>query len=144
MERRVSLIGLGVRDLARSRAFYEAIGLKAASNSTDEIVFIRMNGGMALSLYGWDALADDAQISPEGSGFRGVSLSHNVRSREEVMPILEAAALAGGRIVKPAQDVFWGGHSGYFADPDGHLWEVAFNPYRPDGTFNELDEPRCG
>src|SRR5262245_13401188 len=102
MERRVSLIGLGVRDLARARAFYEAMGLKAASNSNDEIGFIRMNGGMALSLYGWDELAEDAQVSPQGSGFRGISLAHNVRTREEVAPILEAAARAGGRIVKPA------------------------------------------
>ncbi|HVY03255.1 MAG TPA: VOC family protein, partial [Caulobacterales bacterium] len=102
MERRVSLITLGVRDLARSRAFYEAIGFRPSSSSQDEIVFIQLSGGVALALFGWDALAEDAQVSPEGHGFRGVTLAHNVRAREEVAPILAEAARAGGRIVKPA------------------------------------------
>jgi predicted lactoylglutathione lyase len=139
MERRVSLITLGVRDLARSRAFYEAIGFRPSSSSQDEIVFIQLSGGVALALFGWDALAEDAQVSPEGHGFRGVTLAHNVRAREEVAPILAEAARAGGRIVKPAQDVFWGGHCGYFADLDGHLWEVAFNPNQPTGAFHLPD-----
>jgi predicted lactoylglutathione lyase len=139
MERRVSLITLGVRDLARSRAFYEAIGFRPSSSSQDEIVFIQLSGGVALALFGWDALAEDARVSPEGHGFRGVTLAHNVRAREEVAPILAEAARAGGRIVKPAQDVFWGGHCGYFADLDGHLWEVAFNPNQPTGAFHLPD-----
>ena len=90
-----------------------------------------------LALYPWDKLAEDAQVSNEGHGFRGVTLAHNVRERKEVHEVLTQAAAAGGKIIKPAQDVFWGGHSGYFADPDGHLWEVCWNPHFPlaeDGT----------
>ena len=84
-----------------------------------------------LALYGRDALAEDAHLPPDGRGFGGITLAHNVRRREDVAAVLAEAEAAGGRILKPAQDVFWGGHSGYFADPDGHPWEVAWNPYFP-------------
>jgi uncharacterized protein len=128
MEPRISLITLGVADLARARAFYEALGFRASSASQGDIVFFQA-GSMALALYPRAALAGDAQVAPEGAGFRGQAMAHNVRERAQVALVLAEAAAAGGVVVKPAQDVFWGGHSGYFADPDGHLWEVAWNPF---------------
>jgi uncharacterized protein len=137
MDTRISIVTLGVRDLARARAFYEALGFTASRASQGDIVFFQA-GGQALALYPWDKLAEDAESAPAGSGFRGVTLAHNVRAKEDVAPVLAAAAAAGGAIVKPAHDAFWGGHSGYFADPDGHLWEVAWNPFFPlaaDGTL---------
>ena len=137
MEQRLSLVTLGVRDVARARAFYEKLGFKRVAGD-DKVCFFQL-GGIGLSLYGWDALAEDALQAPAGQGFRGISLAHNVRAKEDVARVLAEAAAAGGRIVKPAQDVFWGGHSGYFADPDGHLWEVAWNPGFPiaaDGTIH--------
>jgi len=136
MEQRMSIVTLGVRDLARARAFYDALGWRAKSDDGGIIAYNLL--GMALALYPWEELAGDAGVPPVGEGFRGVTLAHNVRTKEEVAATLAAAAQAGGRIVKPAQDVFWGGHSGYFADPDGHLWEVAWNPPAPlgaDGRF---------
>jgi uncharacterized protein len=100
------------------------------------VVVFKM-GGTVLALYPWDKLAEDAQVPDEGHGFRGVTLAHNVREQKEVSEVLALAAASGGKIIKPEQDVFWGGHSGYFADPDGHLWEVCWNPHFPladDGT----------
>jgi len=138
MEQRLSLITLGVRDLKRARAFYDALGWQAASEEHAQSMVPYNLNGMAIGLFGWDDLAADAGVPPDGQGFRGVALAYNVRAKEEVGQILAAVAQAGGRIVKPAQDTFWGGHAGYFADPDGHLWEVAFNPYAPlapDGSF---------
>lgn len=128
MERRINFITLGVGDLGRARAFYEKLGFHVSSASKDDIVFMQL-GALALSLYPRADLARDVGVSAEGSGFRGVTLAQNARSKEEVAVVLAEAEAAGGRIVKPAQDVFWGGHSGYFADPDGHLWEIAWNPY---------------
>ncbi len=107
-----------------------------SSASNENIAFFK-TGGAVLALYPWDKLAEDAQVPVEGHGFRGVTLAHNVRERKEVGEVLALASASGGKIVKPAQDVFWGGHSGYFADPDGHLWEVCWNPHFPladDGT----------
>ncbi len=128
MEPRLSLLTLGVADVARSRAFYERLGFTASPTSNQSVTFFPA-GGVVLALYGRDALAEDAHVPPEGSGFGGVALAHNVRRREEVAAVLAEAEAAGGRVLKPAQDVFWGGHSGYFADPDGHPWEVAWNPF---------------
>lgn len=136
MEPRISLITLGVVDMTRARAFYEALGFVASSTSTADVTFFPA-GGAVLGLFGWDPLAQDAGVHPSGDGFRGVTVAHNVRAKDDVAIVLSAAEAAGGRIVKPAQDVFWGGHHGYFADPDGHLWEVAWNPFFPlaaDGT----------
>ncbi len=130
MEPRVSIITLGVANLARSRAFYEALGFHASSASQGDIVFFQA-GGLGIALYPRAALAEDANVAEAGSGFRGLTIAHNVRAKEEVGAVLAEAQAAGGRMVKPAQDVFWGGHSGYFADPDGHLWEVAWNPHLP-------------
>lgn len=128
MEARLSLVTLGVADLARARAFYLALGFPLRPESRERIAFFQLQG-LWLSLYARDALAEDIGCDAEGGGFRGITLAHNVRTKEDVARVLAEAETAGGRIVKPAQDVFWGGHSGYFADPDGHLWEVAFNPF---------------
>lgn len=137
MEPRITLITLGVRDLARAKRFYEAIGFSISERGDETIAFIDA-GGVALGLYGWDALAEDAAASAEGAGFRGVAIAHNVKSKDEVAQVLAEAAQAGARIVKPGQDAPWGGHSGYFADPDGHLWEVAYSDawkFQPDGAL---------
>ncbi len=137
MDPRCSIVTLGSADLATARAFYEqGLGWKPASCSNEGIVFMQL-GGLVLALYPWEKLAEDARVPAEGRGFRGVTLAQNVRAKEDVARILGEAEKAGGRIVKPAQDVFWGGHSGYFADPDGHLWEVAWNPFF---TLNERGE----
>jgi catechol 2,3-dioxygenase-like lactoylglutathione lyase family enzyme len=125
---RPTVITLGVADVARSRRFYEALGLKAAPSPNEHIAFFD-TGGIILALYGQGALAEDATVDGRGSGFRFVTIAHNVRARADVAERLAAAERAGALIVKPAQDVFWGGHSGYFADPDGHLWEVPWNPH---------------
>lgn len=93
-----------------------------------DAAFFMLNGSW-LSLYPWNALAEDATVSKKGGGFRGITLAHVVSSKEEVVEVLNQAVHAGGKLVKQAQDVFWGGYSGYFADPDGHLWEVAWNPH---------------
>jgi hypothetical protein len=129
MRPRVHIITLGVKDVERSKRFYEkGLGFKVSSASQDDVVFF-LTEGLVLALYPQATLAEDAMVSEKGSGFRGVTLAHNVENKDEVAEILKEAEKAGAKIVKPAQDVFWGGHSGYFADPDGHLWEVAWNPH---------------
>ena len=141
MEQRVSLITLGVEDLARSRAFYERLGWRRSFKKAEGVAFFQ-TGGMAVSLYPRRDLAADAGVSAEGSGFRAVALAHNTRSREEVDDVLREAERAGGRIVKPGKDAFWGGYSGCFSDPDGFLWEVAWNPgfaVAADGTIRLPD-----
>jgi uncharacterized protein len=133
LESRISMIALGVRNLPLAVKFYrDGLGFSLSSASNENIAFFKM-GGTVLALYPWDKLAEDAQVPPEGNGFRGVTLAHNVRERNEVSEVLALAAASGGKIIKQAQDVFWGGHSGYFADPDGHLWEVCWNPHFPLG-----------
>jgi uncharacterized protein len=128
MEQRLSVVTLGVSDLERARRFYEE-GLGWQRSTADkDIIFFQINGAV-LALFPRHHLAADAQVPSEGSGFRGVTLAYCTRTREEVDAVLAEAGKAGGRILKPAQDVFWGGYSGYFADPDGHLWEVAWNPH---------------
>ena len=140
MEQRLSLVTLGVADLARSRRFYEeGLGWRASGASTGEVAFFQL-GGIALALWGREALAEDArQPGPgPGGGFSGIALAHDVRTREEVDAALARARAAGGRVPRPAGDAPWGGYTGYFADPDGHLWEVAWNPHftlRDDGSL---------
>jgi catechol 2,3-dioxygenase-like lactoylglutathione lyase family enzyme len=136
MEQRLTVITLGVADLARSRRFYcEGLGWSAAPGSNDDIVFIPV-GQIVLALYPRTLLAEDAGLPAGAGGFDGVTLAQNVRTREEVDAALARAVQAGARLSRPAQEVFWGGYSGYFLDPDGHAWEVAFNPHwglTPDG-----------
>jgi uncharacterized protein len=127
MEQRVSIITLGVADLKRSREFYERLGWHRSMANSDGIAFFQA-GGMALALYPRQELAKDANMPPDGQGFSGVSLAYNTRSRAEVDSVLEAAVAAGATLVRPAQEAFWGGYSGYFSDLDGFLWEVAWNP----------------
>jgi predicted lactoylglutathione lyase len=127
MEQRVSLITLGVADLNRSREFYERLGWRRSMAKAEGIVFFQL-GGMALALYPRDKLAEDASVASEGHGFSGMTLAYNTRTREEVDSVLLQAVAAGAEILKPAKEAFWGGYSGYFADPDGFLWEVAWNP----------------
>ncbi len=136
MEQRMSLITLGVADLARARRFYEGLGWRVGLAVEGEVVFFQLNG-LILTLYPRAALARDAGVAEAGSGFSGITLAHNVRGEAEVDAVLGEAARVGGRIVRPAHRAEWGGYSGYFADPDGHLWEVAHNPDFPiDGAGN--------
>jgi predicted lactoylglutathione lyase len=121
-------VTLGVQDLARSRSFYEALGFHSSSGSNESITFMDA-GGVVLALYRRKLLADDANIPSEGSGFGGVTLARNVGSKAKVDAALGVAKKAGATILKPAQQAFWGGYSGYFTDPDGHPWEVAYNPH---------------
>lgn len=128
MEPRLTLITLGVADVARARAFYEALGFKAARASQESVAFLPA-GGVVLALWGRAALAEDAGVAETPTGFAGIALAHNARSEADVDKALAEAAAAGAKLIKPAQKTFWGGYAGYFADPDGHLWEVAHNPY---------------
>ena len=125
MEQRLSLITLGVRDLARARAFYEAIGWR--SRTTDDDIAFFQTGGMIVALWGRDELAEDSGVEDAG-GWGGVTLAHNVRSRDEVDAILAEAEAAGATIPRYGAETSWGGYSGVFIDPDGHPWEVAHNP----------------
>lgn len=127
MEQRLSLVTIGVADLARSRHFYEDGLGWTKNNAEEEIAFYQLNG-LILALWTRPDLAEDANIADTGATFSGMALAFNTRSHGEVDEILAEAAAAGATIVKPAKEVVWGGYSGYFADPDGHLWEVAWNP----------------
>ena len=128
MKPRISMITLGVRDLEESVKFYkDGLGFPKMESSP-EVAFFTLNGSW-LGLYGRESLAEDASVSSEGSGFNGFALAHNVASETEVDQIIEQALSAGATLSKAAQKTSWGGYSGYFKDPDGHLWEVAYNPF---------------
>jgi uncharacterized protein len=127
MEPRVSLITLGVTDLARSRRFYEALGWRSTSKPEDGVVFFQ-SGGMVLALWGRDELAKDSCVEDTG-GWGGVTLANNVGSPAEVDALLDLARAAGAAVPRTGAETFWGGYSGLFIDPDGHPWEVAHNPF---------------
>ncbi|MCB9780620.1 MAG: VOC family protein [Alphaproteobacteria bacterium] len=134
MEARLSFITLAVADIARSRAFYEALGLRASPRSNDFVTFFQLSQGLVLSCFGEQALAHDAGRPGERRAGVGIALAHNVKRREDVAGLLARAEAAGGTITQPAGDTPWGVWRGYFADPDGHAWEVAHNP---DVTWDE-------
>lgn len=142
MEQRISIITLGVADLKKARKFYvDGLGFKPSSASQEGIVFIQM-GGIGLALFNHDALAEDATVPPSGGGFRGVTLAYNTRTKEEVDQVMKLAVKAGGRAMRPAAEANWGGYCGYFADPDGHLWEVAWNPTFTLAANGDLELPK--
>jgi catechol 2,3-dioxygenase-like lactoylglutathione lyase family enzyme len=126
MKPHVAVITLGVRNLSAARSFYhDGLGWPIAQEDDNWVCFSLGGGSSALALYPWDELAEDARVPRKGSGFRGVTLAHIVRSEERVDELLAEAERAGGTIVKRAERATWGGYSGYFADPEGYLWEVA-------------------
>ncbi len=128
MEQRLSVITLGVADLARARAFYEALGWTTGATPEDDVVFFQA-GGMVLALWGRDQLAADSGVTEDRGGWGGITLAHNVGSPGEVDAVIEEARAAGARIAREGAPTFWGGYSGVFADPDGHPWEIAHNPH---------------
>lgn len=140
LPRHVSLITLGVADVAASRVFYERLGFPAAGLDNTEVAFFDMNG-IVLGLFGRSDLAEDAGVGDDGAGFRGVACAFNLSGEAEVDRALAHAEACGAAIVKPARKVFWGGYSGYFTDPDGHLWEVAYNPHFPLSAEGHLQVP---
>jgi catechol 2,3-dioxygenase-like lactoylglutathione lyase family enzyme len=127
MEPRVSLVTLGVADLARSRAFYEALGWRSNSKPEDGVVFFQ-SGGMVFGLWSRDELAKDSEVEDTG-GWGGITLAYNVASPADVDAFLEKARAAGARIARSGGETFWGGYNGVFVDPDGHPWEIAHNPF---------------
>jgi catechol 2,3-dioxygenase-like lactoylglutathione lyase family enzyme len=124
---RLTVLTLGVRDLARARAFYEAIGWKTRAKPDDDVVFFQA-GPMVLALWGRDQLAEDSGVE-DGGGWGGITPAHNVGSPDEVDAIIGEAEAAGARIARRGAPTFWGGYSGVFVDPDGHPWEIAHNPH---------------
>lgn len=136
MEQRISLVTLGCRDIATAAAFYEAMGWRRVETPDGIVVFDLI--GQALGLYPLEELARDMGVVPGTLGTGAATLAYNVREKAEVAEILSRAEAAGAQILKPAHDVFWGGHIGYFSDPEGHVWEVAHNPFStlsPTGEF---------
>ncbi|MBM0233877.1 VOC family protein [Micromonospora sp. STR1_7] len=139
MEQRISLVTLGVTDVARAKAFYQHLGWRG--QEVEETVFFQA-GGLALVLWGRDKLAEDAGVDDPGTGgFGGMALAQNVRSRAEVDELMATAAAAGAEVTKPARETFYGGYAGCFADPDGHVWEIAWNPGFPLGADGALTVP---
>lgn len=126
MEQRLSLVTLGTTDLARSRAFYEAIGWATNAGAGDDVVFFQ-TAGMVVALWDRARLSEDSGVA-DGGGWGGVTLAHNVRSPSEVDAVIAEAEAAGATISRRGAETFWGGYSGVFVDPDGHPWEIAHNP----------------
>ncbi len=140
MEQRLSLVTLGVRDLQRARAFYEAIGWHAAAGPDDGEVAFFQAGGMIVALWDRAKLAEDSAVE-DGGGWGGVTLAYNTRSAEEVDAVVGEARAAGATIGKEPGPTFWGGYSGVFIDPDGHPWEVAHNPFWTIGDAGSVTLP---
>jgi catechol 2,3-dioxygenase-like lactoylglutathione lyase family enzyme len=144
MSPRLSLITLGTNDLDRAIRFYrDGLGFPMSSASQGDVAFFR-TGGCVLALFPRDKLAVDAQVPdplPAGGVYGGFTIAHNVADKADVAPLLAQAERAGAKILRPAQDAFWGGHHGYFADPDGHVWEVAWNPFFPLDAAGQVTLP---
>ena len=141
MKPRINFVTLGVIDMAKMRAFYERLGLVASSASNPNVTFFDANG-IVLALFGYHDLAEDAGIKAGPvPNFRGVGVAWNGTSEEDVDRIMTHARVAGATIIKKAQKVFWGGYTGYFADPEGHLWEVAYNPFMPFDAEGHIQLP---
>ncbi|MCF0093119.1 VOC family protein [Micromonospora sp. MH99] len=142
MEQRISLITLGVSDLPRAKTFYEHLGWRG--QEVEGTVFFQA-GGLALVLWSRDKLAADADVpNPDTGGFGGMTLAQNVRSRAEVDEVMATASEAGAEVTQPARETFYGGYAGYFADPDGHVWEIAWNPGFTLGPNGSLTLPDFG
>jgi uncharacterized protein len=127
VEQRVSLVTLGVSDLARAKAFYEALGWRTGANPAEDVVFFQANG-MIVGLWSRDSLTEDSGVEDPG-GYGGVTLAYNARTQEDVNDAIREARAAGARIAREPAETFWGGYSAVFVDPDGHPWEVAHNPH---------------
>ncbi len=141
MDQHLHIVTLGVRDLEASRKFYsQMLGWKLSTASNEGIMFFQA-GGVVLAIYQREKLAEDAVVAPEGSGFAGFTLAYNAQSEAKVDEIIANLKSKGVTIVKEPQKVFWGGYSSYFADPDGFLWEVAYNPFFP---FDENGNLKLG
>lgn len=141
MEPRITLVTLGVSDVSRAKAFYEALGWRG--QEVEETVFIQA-GGLAIVLWAAGKVAADAGLSVPAAHSAGIVLAHNVRSREQVDAVLAEATRAGATITKPAAETSYGGYAGFFADPDGHIWEIAFNPGFPLAADGSLTLPDFG
>ncbi len=129
---RITMITLGVADVAASTAFYERLGFTRSDASNDQVTFFQTRGTV-LALFGRSSLAEDACVPDSKPGFAGVTIAHNLASEADVDEAWQHAVSCGATGVKRPRKVFWGGYSGYFADPDGHLWELAWNPFMPNG-----------
>lgn len=139
MEQRVSLVTLGVEDLARARAFYEALGWKTGATPAEDVVFFQA-GGMIVGLWGREQLSEDSGVEDLG-GYGGVTLAYNARDRAEVDAVIEEARAAGATIAREPGEAFWGGYTAVFVDPDGHPWEVAHNPHWEVDTQGRVSLP---
>lgn len=130
MEQRISVLTLGVADVERSRAFYEAMGWSVGASPGPGIHFFQA-GGIVVGVWGRTQLAEDSEVHDDAGGWGGMTIAHNVGSPAQVDAVLAEAASAGGTVLRPGAPTFWGGYNGVFADPDGHRWEIAHNPYWP-------------
>ena len=139
MDQRLSLVTLGVSDLGRARRFYEALGWTTRAAPEDDVVFFQA-GSMVVALWGRDQLAEDSGVA-DGGGWGGITLAYNTRSQDEVDAVVEEARAAGARIAREPAATFWGGYSAVFVDPDGHPWEVAYNPHWQIGEDGSVTLP---
>jgi len=140
MQPHISMITLGVSNIAEATAFYERLGFRRSSQSQDAVTFMQA-GAAVLGLFGRDALKEDARADSVWTGNGGTAVAMNCAGEAQVDAMMAQAEAAGAQILKPAERVFWGGYSGYFADPDGHAWEVAFNPFWPLDETGRIDLP---
>lgn len=136
----ISMVTLGVADIAEATAFYERLGFTRSSQSQEGVTFMQA-GAAVLGLFGRDALEDDAKADDIWTGNGGMAIAMNCAGEAEVDAMMDVAKAAGAQILKPAEKAFWGGYSGYFADPDGHAWEVAYNPFWPLAANGQVDLP---